>query len=429
MKKFDVLVVGGGPGGYTAAARLSHLGKSVALFEKKKIGGSCLHVGCIPTKLLQSAASRYFSMSREAKAWGIEADNLRLNFQTLVERTSKTIAILEKGIQSRLAQERVEVVQGEAVVQSPDLILCNNEEYQAKTMVLATGSRPRLLSSFPLGGPVVTSDELLTQLRLPKSLLIIGAGVIGLEFACLFAQLGVKVRMGDILPKIIPALDEELGLVLLNSIRKLGVEVELGISEVKPRDEEMILVAVGRVPNSDQAGISSLGVKVRNGKVETNEYLQTSVPGMYAIGDLTAQFPYAHTAYEHARIMVKHVHGQGTPEKMDDTKIPHVAFTYPEIASVGKTEEQAKLLFKNVKTIKRHFAANSKARILGEIQGWCKIVHDGDSGRILGVHLVGPEATDIIGEACVLVSQGVTMDQMDQVLHPHPTLNEIFGNH
>ena len=429
MKNFDALVVGGGPGGYTAAAYLGRQGKTVALFEKKKLGGTCLHVGCIPTKLLQSAAARYHAFSREGKSWGIEADNVRLHFQTLTERTQKTIAILEKGIQSQMAQEHVEVVQGEALVKAPDLVVCNREEYRGTTLVLATGSRPRLLSSFPLGGRVVTSDELLGQMRLPKSLLVVGAGVIGLEFACLYAQLGVKVRMGDLLPKIIPTMDEELGQVLLNAIRKLGVEVELGVSEVKPKDEELVLVAVGRVPNSDEAGVPSLGFKIQNGRIETNEFLQTAAPNLYAIGDLTARFPYAHTAYEHARIMSRHVLGQSPFEKMDDTKIPHVAFTSPEIASVGHTEEQAKASFKNVKTIKRSFAANSKARILGEIQGWRKTVYDGDSGRILGVHLVGPEATDLIGEACVLVSQGITMDQMGRVLHPHPTLSEIFQNH
>jgi dihydrolipoamide dehydrogenase len=255
----------------------------------------------------------------------------------------------------------------------------------------------------------------------------VGAGVIGLEFACLYAQLGVKVRVGDVLPKLLPNMDEELGQVILNSVRKLGVEVELGLLEVTPKNEEMILVSAGRVPNSDQAGVGNLGLKTPGGKIETNGFLEASVPGVFAIGDLTGKYPYAHTAYEHARIVAGKL--KGGSESMDDFKVPHVVFTSPEIASVGFTEAEAQTRFKNVKTVKQNFAANSKARILGEIGGWSKMVYDGDSGVILGVHVTGPEATDLIGEACVLVSQKITLDRLEKVVHPHPTLNEIFGTH
>ena len=427
MKKFDALVIGGGPGGYTTALLFSQQGKSVALFEKKKIGGSCLHVGCIPTKLLQSAASRYYALVKEGKAWGIEVDNVRFNFQTIVDRTQKTVSILEKGIQSSLSTAGVAVIHGEAEVKGAALVQCGGEEYQGDNLVLALGSRPRHLPAFPVGGNIVTSDELLTQPKLPKSLLIVGAGVIGLEFACLYAQLGVKVRMGDVLPCLLPNMDEELGQMMLNSVRRLGVEVELGLLEVKAKDEELILVSAGRMPNSDQAGIGNLRVKAPGGKIETDEFLQTQEKGVFAIGDLTGKYPYAHTAYEHARIVAGRIKGGAEP--MNDFKVPHVVFTSPEMAAVGYTESEAKEKFKNVKVIKRNFAANSKARILGEIQGWAKMVADGDSGRILGVHLAGPEATDLIGEACVLVSQGMTLENLEKVVHPHPTLNEIFENH
>lgn len=429
MKKFDVLIVGGGPGGYRAAQLLAGQGKSVALFEKKKLGGSCLQVGCIPTKLLQSAATRYATLAKEGRTWGIEADNVRLNFQTLIDRTQKTLTILEKGIQSMLATAKVEVVQGTAEVKGATSVQCNGEEYQGQSLILATGSRPRSLAAFPIGGNIVTSDELLSQPRLPKSLLIVGAGVIGLEFACLYAQLGVKVRVGDVMPKILPNMDEDLGQLLLNSLRKLGVEVELGVAELKPKDEELVLVAVGRAPNSDQAGIPSLGLKTAGGKIETDGHLQTSVKGVYAVGDLTGNYPYAHTAYEHARIVAEHILKGDKAETMDDSKVPHVIFTSPEIAAVGLGEAEAKAKFKNVKVQKNNFAANSKARILGEIQGWCKIIHDGDTGRILGVQIAGPEATDLIGEACLLVGQRMTVQQLEGTLHPHPTLNEIFGFH
>jgi dihydrolipoamide dehydrogenase len=249
-----------------------------------------------------------------------------------------------------------------------------------------------------------------------------------LEFACLYSQLGVKVRVGDVLPKILPNMDEELGQVLLNSVRRLGVEVELGALEVKPKDEELILVAAGRVPNSDMGGIPNLELKILGGKIETDGFLQTSKPGVFALGDLTGKFPYAHTAYEHARIAARRIAGQPV-EAMDDSKVPHVVFTSPEVAAVGYTEEEAKREFKNVKVEKRNFAANSKARILGEIGGWGKTVYDGDTGRILGAHLVGPEATDLIGEACVLVAKKLTIEDLREVVHPHPTLNEIFGSH
>lgn len=427
MKKYDALIVGGGPGGYRSAQLLAAQGKKVALFEKKKLGGSCLQVGCIPTKLLQSAAVRFHLLSKEGKAWGIEADNVRFNFQTLVERTQRTLSLLERGISSSLAG--VDVIPGEAQVKDPGLVVCNGEEHSASVLILATGSRPKTLPAFPLGGKVVTSDELLSQPRLPKSILIVGAGVIGLEFACLYAQLGVKVRVGDVLPKVLPNMDEELGQALLNAVRKLGVEVELGVPSVAPKDEETILVAVGRAANLDQAGIPSLGLKVEQGKIATDGHLQTSVKGVYAVGDLTGRYPYAHTAYEHARIVAGHLREGEGAETMDDRKVPHVVFTSPEIASVGFTESEAQAQFKKVEVRKANFAANSKARILGEIGGWAKMVSDGGSGRILGLHLVGPEATDLIGTACVLVSQGLTLKNLGKTLFPHPTLAEIFENH
>ncbi len=429
MKKFDVLIIGGGPGGYRSAQLLAQGGKTVALFEKKKLGGSCLQVGCIPTKLLQSAATRFYTIAREGKAWGIEADNIHFNFQTITDRTQKTLSILERGIQSMLATAKVEVVQGEATIKNKTTVECNGEEYQGDHLILAVGSRPRQLSGFKVGGNVVTSDELLSQPRLPKSLLIVGAGVIGLEFACLYAQLGVKVRVGDVVPKILPNMDEEIAQILLNALRKLGVEVELGLASVEPKDEELILVAVGRVPNSDLAGIPALNVKTQNGKIETNGFLQSSVQNVYALGDLTGKYPYAHTAYEHARVTAQKIISPNSLVTMDDTKVPHVIFTSPEIAAIGLSEFEAREIFKNVKVYKNNFAANSKARILGEIQGWSKIVSDADTGLIVGIQLVGPEATDLIGEACVLVTQKVTVDQLDRILHPHPTLNEIFAIH
>ncbi|HET9869937.1 MAG TPA: FAD-dependent oxidoreductase, partial [bacterium] len=232
MKKFDALVVGGGPGGYTAASLLGRRGLSVALFEKDKLGGSCLQVGCIPTKLLQTAAVRYFQLAREGRSWGLEADQVRLNFPVLVERVQKTVSVLERGVQALLDAAKVQVVKGEAQVLGPGRVRCGGEEYEGRALFLALGSRPRALPGFPLADDVVTSDGLLRRPRLPRSLLIVGAGVIGLEFACLFAQLGVKVRVGDVLPGILPNMEEDLAQALLNSVRKLGVEVELGLPEV-----------------------------------------------------------------------------------------------------------------------------------------------------------------------------------------------------
>jgi dihydrolipoamide dehydrogenase len=428
MKIFDTAVVGGGPGGYTAAAHLARLGKSVVLFEKKRLGGCCLHVGCIPTKLLQSAAVRYHLLSKEGKAWGIAADNVRLDFPTLVDRTARTVSVLERGIESMLkASGQVSVVQGEAEVKGPDLVSCGGEEYKTSLLVLAQGSRPKTLPSLPVGRSIVTSDELLTTMRLPKSLLVVGAGVIGMEFACLYAQLGVKVRLGDVAPSILPALDPEAAQILLNAVRRLGVEVELGVKTVAPKDEELTLVAVGRTPNADAPGLSSLNLRMDGPRVAVDGRLRTSVKGVVAIGDLSARFPYAHTAFEHARLVA--LDAAGKPEEMDETKVPHVVFTSPEVASVGMGEAEAKAAGFEVRVVKNNWAANSKARILGEIQGWAKLVCDAKQGRILGVHLVGPEATDLIGEACVLVGKGMTLDELGKVLHPHPTLSEIFAGH
>lgn len=427
MKSFDALIVGGGPGGYTAAHLLASRGKSVALFEKKKLGGACLHVGCIPTKLLQQAAVRYHALAHEGQSWGLEVPEVKLNFDTLIARLKKTVTVLEMGVASMLKTDKVSVVSGEATVKVPDLVVCNGEEYKGKELILAVGSRPRILPSFPLGDGVVTSDELLTQPKLPKSLLVVGAGVIGLEFAGLYALMGVKVRVGDILPSIVPAMDAELAQLLMNSYRKLGVEFELGVPEVKRKDEELVLVSAGRVNNLDQAGIPDLGLKTEKGRVVVDGQLRASVPGVWAIGDISATFPYAHMAYEHARVVAEAM--AGSKETMDDRKVPHVMFTSPEMAAVGMTEAEAKAACPNLKILKNNVAANSKARILGEIQGFTKVLYDGDSGKILGVQMAGPEATDLIGEACVLVARGMTVEDLKKTLHPHPTLAEAFYFH
>jgi dihydrolipoamide dehydrogenase len=428
MKTFDVAVVGGGPGGYTVAGRLGKMGKSVVLFEKKRLGGTCLHVGCVPTKLLQAAATRFYMAAKEGKDWGLETTGMTLNFGTIAARVAKTITILERGVDVMLKGANVTVVSGEAEVKAADLVLCGGEEYKVSTLILAQGSRPRRLDAFPIGERNVTTDELLASPRLPKSLLVVGGGVIGMEIASLYSQLGVKVRVGDVAPKILPNLDEEAAQLLLNSVRRLGVEVELGLSQVEPKDEELVLVAVGRVPNSDAPGLAGLGLKMEGARIAVGKRLRTSLSGVYAIGDLCAKLPYAHTAYEHARVVAADLAGKG--EEMDDRKVPHVVFTaHPEIASVGYTESEAAAAGFEVKVVKHNWAANSKARILGEIQGWCKMVTDAKTGRVLGVHLAGPESTDLIGEACVLVGKGVTMEELEGYLHPHPTLTEIFTGH
>jgi len=427
VKSFDVLIVGGGPGGYTLAHLLARQGKSVALFERRKLGGACLHVGCIPTKLLQQASVRYSALSKEGKSWGLEAPEVKLNFDTIVARLKKTVTVLEMGISSMLKADKVEVVQGEATVKAPDLVVCSGEEYKGKELILAVGSRPRVLPSFPLGDGVVTSDELLSQPRLPKSLLVVGAGVIGLEFAGLYAQMGVKVRVGDILSTLIPTMDAELSQLLLNAYRKMGVELELGVEEVVRRDEDMVLVAAGRVNNLDHAGIPALNLAIEKGRVKVDGQLRTSVPGVWAIGDLSSTFPYAHSAYEHARIVAEAM--KGSKETMDDRKVPHVIFSSPEMAGVGMTEAEAKAACPSLKVLRNNMAAVSKARILGEIQGFVKVLYDGDSGRILGVQMAGPEATDLIGEACLLVSKGLTVEDLKRTLHPHPTLAEAFYFH
>jgi dihydrolipoamide dehydrogenase len=427
VKQYDNLIVGGGPGGYTAAHLLAAQGKTVALFEKKKLGGTCLHVGCVPTKLLQQAAVRYHALTKDGKSWGLEVPEVKFNFETVVARLKKTVTVLEMGIASMLKTDKVEVVTGEATVKASDLVSCNGEDYKGKALVLANGSRPRQLPSFPVGGDIVTSDELLTQPRLPKSLLVVGAGVMGIELAGLYAQLGVKVRVGDILPTLIPTMDADLAQMLLNSYRKIGVEFELGVPEVKRKDEELVLVSVGRANNLDQAGIPSLGLKVDKGKIHVDGQLRTSVPGVWAIGDLSSKYPYAHSAYEHARIVAESF--VGSKEEMNDHKVPHAMFAHPEMAGVGMTEAEARAACKNLKVLKNPMAANSKARILGDIQGFLKLLVDGDTGKILGVQIAGPEATDLIGEACLIISKGLTLEDLKRTLHPHPTLNEIFYFH
>lgn len=428
MEQRDALILGGGPAGYAAALALAKKNRRVTLFEKRKLGGSCLHVGCIPTKFLQAVSLRKEEAERWNNLFGLDVSSVRLDWEKISEKVRQTVSLLEKGLHARLQQKGVEVVFQEARVLPSAELEAGGTRYRGEHLFLASGSRPKTLKDFPLSQDVVTSDELLTRPKLPSSLLIVGGGVVGLEFASLYAGFGCRVRVVDTAPLLLPDLDDDVRQELLSSLQRRKVVIECGVPKPERRGEEMVLVAVGRQADLESAGVSTLELAVENGLVAVDGFQQTSRKGVYALGDLCSRLAFAHTAYEQARIAAAHALKEN-PEPFQETFVPRVIFTHPEVASVGLTEKQARGKGMHIDVLKHPLAANAKAAIHGERRGFLKIVVESSSRKVVGAHLVGPHAADLCGELCLWVRLGLALSDIEKVLHPHPTLSEIFGFH
>lgn len=428
MERRDALILGGGPAGCAAALALAGKKRHVTLFEKRKLGGSCLHVGCIPTKFLQTVSLHKEEAPRWKNLFGLDVSSVLLDWETVSQKIRQTVELLEKGLHARLQQKGVEVIFQEARVLSSTELEAGGIRYRGEYLFLASGSRPKTLKDFPLSQDVVTSDELLARPKLPSSLLIVGGGVVGLEFASLYAGLGCRVRVVDSAPLLLPDLDDDVRRELLFALQRRKIAIECGVLKPERRDEEMVLVAVGRKADLDGAGAFTLELAVENDLVVVDGFQQTSRKGVYALGDLCSKLAFAHTAYEQARIAAAHALNENT-EPFQETFVPRVIFTHPEIASVGLTEKQARDQGLQVDILKHPLAANAKAAIHGERRGFLKIVVESSSRKILGAHLIGPHAADLCGELCLWVRLGLSLSDIEKVLHPHPTLSEIFGFH
>ncbi len=448
--EYDIVVIGSGPGGYVAAIRAGQLGLKTALIEKDdKLGGTCLHVGCIPTKaqLLSAEIHDYF---KNAKEYGIECKGFTVDWSAIQARKAKIVKKLAKGVEFLLKKNKVEVLPGFGRLGGPGrvtLVDAKNQESQiaAKNTVLATGSEAKLLPGMEADGKIIlTNREVLDLKEIPNSMVVVGAGAVGVEFASIFHRFGTKVTILEMLPRAVPLEDEEISTELEKSFRKQGiavltqalvqkavktakgVSVEFKVAEgkVQTLEAETLLVAVGRSPNTQNIGLEKTRVKVEQGFIKVDSLMRTEEPGVYAIGDIVAGSPLlAHVASSEGIVAVTHAAGKPV-EPVNYQHVPNCTYCEPEIASVGLAEPQAREAGYKVRVGKFPFTANSKAGILGAREGLVKIVSEERYGEILGVHMIGPRVTESIAEAVLAMRLEATAEDLAHTIHPHPTLAE-----
>jgi dihydrolipoamide dehydrogenase len=448
--KYDMVIIGSGPGGYVAAIRAGQLGLKTLVVEKAdKFGGTCLHVGCIPTKdlLLNAEVYDYFKNARE---YGIVCKEFSIDWAAVQARKTKVVTKLAKGVEFLFKKNKVESIQGCGRLASPGRITVTDakgqtREIQAAKVVLATGSEAKTFPGFePDGKTILTNKEILALKAVPKSMVVMGAGAVGVEFASIFHRFGTKVTILEMLPRAVPLEDEEISAELEKSFRRQGITIETqakvekatkranGVAvsytraDGKPQviEAETLLVAVGRSPNTQDVGLEKTRVKQERGFVKVDQYMQTDEPGVYAIGDIVANSPLlAHVASRQGIVAVTHAAGKPV-EPINYTQVPNCTYCEPEISSVGLTERQAREAGHKVRIGKFPFAGNSKGAILGSREGFVKIVSDETYGEILGVHMIGPRVTEMIAEAVVAMRLEGTVEDLAHAIHPHPTLTE-----
>ena len=446
-ERYDVAVLGGGPGGYVAAIRAGQLGLKTAVIERDKVGGTCLHVGCIPTKALLETAE-LLMLCRRAGEFGVRVSESSLDLKAAMERKDRVVKKMMMGTESLLRKHKVVTVKGTGIIAAPGRIEVKdagggNTTVEAKAIVIATGSRVGSLPMAPVDGKVVvSSDDILSLDRVPESLLVIGAGAVGVEFASIYHAFGSKVILVERLPRLVPIEDEEVSEALLRSFTRQGIECHVGADlksvrvegdgawsefvvkgETKRVRTERVLMAAGRKPVTDGIGLEKLGVAMDRGFIKVNEYMETSVPGIYAIGDVVPTVALAHVASHEGITAVERIAGKH-PHPVNYDAIPNCTYCHPQVASVGLTEAQARATGRPIKVGKFPFTANSKASILGQGEGFAKAVADGKTGEILGVHIIGVLATEQIAESVVARHFEASAEELANVVHAHPTLAE-----
>jgi dihydrolipoamide dehydrogenase len=449
---YDVVVIGSGPGGYSAAVRAGQYGLKTALVERQpRLGGTCLLVGCIPTKALLHTAD-VWDHFKDPEADGIICKDPQLNYPKVLDRKNKIVSKHSKGIEFLMRKNKVDVVKGCARLAGGGRIDVQadggTQSIEAKNIVLATGSEARMLPGLqPDANLVLTNIEILDITSVPKSIGIIGAGAVGVEFASIFNRFGSKVTVLEMLPRAVPVEDEEISKELERHFKKTGIRTETGAKAENVRKngnsvslsvtlssgsrEEMefdkLLVAIGRKPNTDDIGLENTRVVLDRGFVTVDAYQRTGEPGLYAIGDVVAGTPQlAHVATAEGMIAIGHI-AEKSVRPINRNRIPGCTYTDPGIGSVGLTEAQARAQGFKVKVGKFPFAGNSKATILGKHEGFVKIVAEETFGEILGVHIIGPEAYELISEAVTAMEAEATVGSMMAAIHAHPTIYEAIG--
>lgn len=448
---YDLVVIGSGPGGYSAAVRAGQYGLKTAIIEKDpKLGGCCLHVGCVPTKALLHTAEVYSHFLHGADE-GILCDNPRLDYPKVIDHKQKIVDKHAKGVEFLMRRGKIDVIKGYGKLLGKGRIEVATgkgpQVVEAKKIILATGSEARMLPGLSPDETILTNIEILSMRAVPKSLLIIGAGAVGVEFASIFNRFGTKVTILEMLPRLVPVEDEEVSRELERFFKKTGIRCETGAKaqdiqktpngvkltatlssgKTEVLEAEKLLIAVGRKPNTDKVGLENTKVELDRGFVKVGPMQETAEPGVYAIGDIVAGTPQlAHVATMEGMVAVAHIAGKSaTP--IHKNRIPGATYTEPGIGSVGMTEAQAKAAGYKVKVGKFPFAGNSKASIVGLHDGFVKVVADEKFGEILGVHIIGYHAYELIAEAVAAMEAEATVDTMRNTIHAHPTLYEAVG--
>jgi dihydrolipoamide dehydrogenase len=448
-EQFDVVVIGAGPGGYVAAVRGAQLGLKVALVEKdKRLGGTCGLRGCIPTKQLLMSAHVYEQMQHAAE-FGVQASDVKLAFADVQKRKEKVVLKNSKGVEYLMKKNKVTTFNGTARLALPGKVEVTGADgatqtLQTKNIIIATGSVVRPIPGFETDGVrVVNSDHILELKEVPKSLVVMGSGAVGTEFASVYSRFGTETTLVELLPRIMPLEDEEVSRELEKALRKRGIKSLVGtkLEKVERTDAgvkvtgkdakggdvaleaEMLLVAVGRMPYLEGLGIEGTQIKVERGSIQVDEFCRTGEPGVYAIGDVIPTPWLAHLASKEGILAVEQIAGHDA-RPINLRQVPSCTYCDPEVASVGLTEAKAREEGYDVKVAKFPFSASGKARILGEEEGFVKIVADKKYDEILGVHIIGPHATEIIHEAIVAMHLESTAEELGRTVHAHPTVSE-----
>jgi len=443
MSTFDTIVIGSGPGGYVAAIKASQLGQKTAIVEKEHLGGICLNWGCIPTKALLRNAE-VVNLLKEGKTFGFSFDNLKVDYSAAQQRSRQVSQRQAKGVAFLMKKNNIQVIDGFGTLKSPTEVDVNGETHTAKNIIIATGARARSIPGVTIDGQkLLTYHQALELTEVPASLIVVGAGAIGMEFAHVFRSYGAEVTVVEMLPRVLPLEDEEISQEVAKQFGRNGIKVKTGarVEKVETEGEgvtltisqngqtetlkaDKALIAIGVAPNSENMGLETVGVKTERGFIQINERMQTSVPNIYAIGDVTGKLALAHVASAQALVAAEAIAGHET-RPLNYINMPRCTYCYPEVGSVGLTEAQAKEKGYDVKTGKFPFMPNGKAVGLAETVGFIKIVAESKYNEVLGVHMVGPHVTELLAGPTGMIGLETTLEELAHTVHPHPTLSEV----